>query len=788
MKQVCIGIHPHEQPEQLRATLESVRRNTAPAVRLILLPDGPDAPMREALRDINVPQFGTDEPLGAAACFNRLAAVSAADVVVLLESGAQVGPGWLEHLLAALDANPRNGLAGPTTNNAWNEQCVYRNGGGSPDELARTAREALKRFGHEARTLEPLYSLADFCYAVRREVFETIGGADESYGLGPCWEMDYNARAARAGFRGVWACAAYVRRAPYTARRRREEALRFEASKHLYQNKFCGARLRGEKTDYRAHCRGDACPEFAPPALIEIKRPLHKVGREAVPQDIEPPFAERVELTPRPQTDPVSPLVQAVTPQFPHVSCIMPTYNRRGFVPLAVRNFLRQDYPNLELVILDDGTDPAADCVPEDVRIRYLRSNRRLSIGAKRNAACEQARGSIIVHWDDDDWYPPWRVSAQVRALLDGGGDVSGTSRVLYFDAAADRAWEYRYAATARAPWVAGNTLAYRRDFWERNKFPDVQVGEDSLFLWNDVTKSVSDLNDPGLCVGMVHAGNTSPKTTGGMFWHARPVTEVRGLLGDDLHLYLALFPPAARGAWPLVSCIMPTYNRRGFIPLAVENFLAQDYPRKELIVVDDGADEVGDLVRDLPGVRYERLAGRASIGAKRNVACEMAEGEVIAHWDDDDWYAPSRLRYQVRPLLADEADLTGLENSFVLQLPGGAFWTTQPQLHRRMFVGDVHGGTLVYRRDLLSKSLCYPDINLAEDAWLLHHAMSRGRRLLRLPNPGLFVYVRHGSNAWIEFAPGSFLDPAGWQTITAPYNFTSKHLSLYRTAAACRP
>ena len=806
MKRLCIGVHCHEQPERLRATLESVRLNTDPAVRLILLPDGPDARMKRALHDLEaVPQFSTDEPLGAAACFNRLASVGDADVLVLLESGSQVGPGWLEHLLAALESDPRNGLAGPTTNLCWNEQGAYPNARGLPEQIERATREAASRFRAETRTLEPLHSLADFCYAVRREVVEAVGAADESYGLGPCWEMDYNVRAARAGWRGVWACAAYVHRAPFSTRRRREEALRFEASKRLYQDKFCGARLRGEKSDYRDHCRGDACPNFAPSDLIEIKRLLPdahaatplQVGM-ALAQETAPPaadtsreaiavepkaVAEEVETKPRSLCTEAPPAACGVESQTPLVSCIMPTFNRAAFVPLAVRNFLRQDYPNLELIILDDGTEPARACVPDDARVRYVRPERRMGIGAKRNAACELARGSIVVHWDDDDWYPHWRVSAQVRALLEGGADVSGTSRLLYFDATSDAAWEYKYAAQG-APWVAGNTLAYRRDFWRRNKFPDVQVGEDSLFLWSGAAKCVRDLDDSRLCVATVHAGNTSRKETGGAFWHARPASEVRGLLGDDLHLYRALFPPAQRGAWPLVSCIMPTFNRRGFVPLAVENFLAQDYPRKELIVVDDGEDPVGDLVRHLPDVRYERLPARASIGAKRNVACALAAGEVIAHWDDDDWYAPGRLRYQVRPLVAGEADLTGLENAFVLELPGGAFWTTRPQLHRRMFVGDVHGGTLVYRRDLLSSGLRYPELNLAEDAWLLQCAVSGGRRLLRLPNAGLFVYVRHGRNAWSEFAPGRFIDPTGWQAIAPPHSFTQGHLALYRTAA----
>src|SRR5690606_21807539 len=47
----------------------------------------------------------------------------------------------------------------------------------------------------------------------------------------------------------------------------------------------------------------------------------------------------------------------------------------------------------------------------------------------------------------------------------------------------------------------------------------------------------------------------------------------------------------------PLVSCIMPTYNRRAFAPLALEYFRRQTYPDRELIVVDDGSDPVGDVV-----------------------------------------------------------------------------------------------------------------------------------------------------------------------------------------------
>jgi O-antigen biosynthesis protein len=784
LTKVCVGVNVYAEPERLRATLASLRANTPAGVELLLLPDGPDAETSALLSSlVGIPQSGTFEPSGAAACFNRLAAATDADVLVLLESGALVSPRWLDFLLAALEENGQHGLAGPSTNHCWNEQGAFPSAGGSPADVAHAARVAARRFGGKVRQLAPLYSLADFCYAVRREVVESVGAADEGYGVGPCWEMDYNVRAERAGFRGVWACSAYVWRAPFTARRSEDERRLFETNKRRYQDKFCGARLRGLKDDYRPHCRGDACPNFAPHALVQLNP--HAPAHEETRTDAETVSAETHAPSFETPATSVETRLEFVTAEAPLVTCIMPTADRRMFVPQAVRCFLRQDYPNAELLILDDGVDPVDDCVPSTERVRYVRLGQKLSVGAKRNLACETAGGDFIVHWDDDDWYPTWRVSAQVKALAESGADICGTSQLLYYEAASGRAWRYVYGG-GRSPWVAGNTLAYRRSFWERHRFPDVRVGEDTRFVWGATSARVCDLVEPSLCVATVHAANTSPKTTDGCYWLPRPVEEVYGLLGDDLHFYrTASLSLSGTHEWPLVTCIMPTCDRRAFIPLALENFRRQDYPRKELVVVDDGGDAVGDLTLGQPDVRYIRLAMRTSIGGKRNLACRQPRGQIIAHWDDDDWYAPDRLRYQVAPIMAGEADLTGLVSDYVLELPGGDFWTTLPHLHRRMFVGDVHGGTLVYRSSLLESGIRYPETNLAEDAALIRQAASRRQRLLRLSNPGVFVYVRHGSNAWGEYAPGTFLDPGGWQRIDRPHTFPDHALDDYKAASS---
>ncbi len=472
--------------------------------------------------------------------------------------------------------------------------------------------------------------------------------------------------------------------------------------------------------------------------------------------------------------------VEVSQPAHPLVTCIMPTYNRRSFIPQAIRCFLRQDYTNCELLVVDDGTDAIADCIPDDARIRYIRLERKLTIGAKRNLACTQARGEIIIHWDDDDWYPSWRVGKQVRVMQEHGAHLCGSSRVFYYGPLTDRAWEYHYKGPG-ATWVAGNTLAYRKRFWKQHRFPDIQVGEDSRFVWSSSGNHVVDLAEPTLCVAMVHRTNTSRKALTGAYWRAIPNDQVYALLGDERYVYHGATLAMNGGDFPLVSCIMPTYNRRQFIPFSLRQFQAQDYPNTELIIVDDGSESISDLVENIPNIRYLRLRTRLSIGAKRNLACQHARGTLIAHWDDDDWYAPDRLRYQVTPIMTGSADLTGLENAFVLELASGVFWRTQPELHARMFFGNVHGGTLVYRRALWNEGARYPEVNLAEDARLLQIALQNGKRLMRLSNPGVFVYVRHGKNAWRACTPGQFLNPEGWERLEHPLVIPPHVLETYK-------
>lgn len=112
----------------------------------------------------------------------------------------------------------------------------------------------------------------------------------------------------------------------------------------------------------------------------------------------------------------------------------------------------------------------------------------------------------------------------------------------------------------------------------------------------------------------------------------------------------------------PLVSCIMPTANRQKFIPFALDYFLNQDYINAELVIIDDGKESIRPLLPEDPRIKYFYTEPLGSIGLKRNYACNKAQGEIIIHWDDDEWYAKDWITQQVYFLISSGADLSGIE------------------------------------------------------------------------------------------------------------------------------
>ena len=221
----------------------------------------------------------------------------------------------------------------------------------------------------------------------------------------------------------------------------------------------------------------------------------------------------------------------------PLVSCIMPTFNRRKFVPLALQYYLRQDYDNRELVIVDDGTDPVRDLIPAHSGISYYQLPNKKSLGEKLNLACEWAKGDIIVHWDDDDWYDTSRISYQVEALREFDAAICGINHLLYFNINTKAAFQYIYPPDERT-WLLGSSLCYLKSLWKQHPFAPIDVGMDALFVWATPPDQVKPLSNMEMAIHMIHEDNVSPKNTSGYWWHNYPVEEIQRVLQGDWHTY----------------------------------------------------------------------------------------------------------------------------------------------------------------------------------------------------------------------------------------------------------
>jgi glycosyltransferase involved in cell wall biosynthesis len=86
----------------------------------------------------------------------------------------------------------------------------------------------------------------------------------------------------------------------------------------------------------------------------------------------------------------------------------------------------------MEWIIIDDGTDPIEDLVKDVPGVQYFRLDEKTPLGKKRNMMHEKSKGEIIVYMDDDDYYPPTRVTHAVQSLLRSRHALIAGSSILH--------------------------------------------------------------------------------------------------------------------------------------------------------------------------------------------------------------------------------------------------------------------------------------------------------------------------------------------------------------------
>jgi glycosyltransferase involved in cell wall biosynthesis len=175
-----------------------------------------------------------------------------------------------------------------------------------------------------------------------------------------------------------------------------------------------------------------------------------------------------------------------ITNQLPFVSVCTPTFNRRPFIPYMIKCFEHQDYPKerIEWIIIDDGTDKIGDLVKHIPQVKYFSVEKKLLLGNKRNIMHEKSKGDIIVYMDDDDYYPPERISHAVSMLMKTPNALcAGSSEIyIYFKHIQKM---YQFGPYKETHSTAG-TFAFRKELLKITRYEDTAaLAEEKHFLKN---------------------------------------------------------------------------------------------------------------------------------------------------------------------------------------------------------------------------------------------------------------------------------------------------------------
>ena len=213
-----------------------------------------------------------------------------------------------------------------------------------------------------------------------------------------------------------------------------------------------------------------------------------------------------------PRTQPV--VLKSKSENFPFISVVTPTYNRRRFIPHLIECFKAQTYPmdRMEWIVLDDGSDPVEDLF-KDLKIpyfTYIREEEKKNIGAKRNTLNREACGDIIVAMDDDDYYPPERVSAVVKGFkMKPSVSLAGSSEIyMYYS---DIKVIYKLGPYA-ANHATNGTMAWRKTYADSHLYDEtVTHAEEKSFL-EGYKHSMIQLDPMKVMLVMSHSDNTFDK------------------------------------------------------------------------------------------------------------------------------------------------------------------------------------------------------------------------------------------------------------------------------------
>ncbi|MDR2794507.1 MAG: glycosyltransferase [Holosporaceae bacterium] len=346
--------------------------------------------------------------------------------------------------------------------------------------------------------------------------------------------------------------------------------------------------------------------------------------------------------------------VLAIMNEYPLISVVIPTYNRVKFLPKAIDSILKQDYPNIEIIIVDDGSsDGTAELIANGnygTQVKYFYQENR-GVAASRNLGIEKATGKWIAFLDSDDSYVPGKLMAQAKYFHEHPECEIVFTRYKNFltddklknleqtqNELEREVWEQYYLASAI---VKGEAFEKCGGFM--NEFG---IGEDTELLFR--------MQTIGICLNhclkedyynrCIHGENTILRyNTKDVFVLYRENDAPYDFVFENLRRIVGERYAQRQS---LISVIIPARNASKYIRDAILSVKGQSIGENvEIIVVDDGSTDDTAAIASAAGCQVIQIPPSGAPAA-RNIGLEHATGDFIMFHDADDLLEKNALAF----------------------------------------------------------------------------------------------------------------------------------------------
>jgi hypothetical protein len=195
-------------------------------------------------------------------------------------------------------------------------------------------------------------------------------------------------------------------------------------------------------------------------------------------------------------------------------SCVCPTSNRERFINNLIENYVKQDYKNKELIILDDSNTDETEKIINNIdkiknNIRYIKLKGRYDLGKKRNILNQLANGSYIVCMDDDDYYPVERISHSVNSLEKNNKKIAGCSELYILYDKLNKI--YKFGPYGKNHGTCG-TFSYKVEYLMDHCFEDFAKKHEESYFTKKFKEDMLQMNPFKTILCISHDSNTFDK------------------------------------------------------------------------------------------------------------------------------------------------------------------------------------------------------------------------------------------------------------------------------------